>query len=159
MSTSSIPVKKEGGGIPLRYTLTAEQYYLTGQPVKIDFTLENMTGEDLFILTWYTPLEGLKGKIFEVMCDSRMIPYEGRMVKRGDPPQEDYIRIVEHGSVSAAVDLAEVYRFPACQECRVKFKGRIHDILRNENLLPRRSNDHQWMDIPGNPVSFRIKDA
>jgi peptidyl-Lys metalloendopeptidase len=159
MSATPVPGKKEGGGTPIRFTLTAEPGYVTGKPIRITFTLENLTGEDLFVLTWYTPLEGLSGKIFEVICDGRMIPYEGMMVKRGNPGTQDYMHIAPHGSVKVVVDLAEVYSIPSCRECRVTFRGRIHDIVRDGNLLPRKSGDHQWIDIPGNPVRFRVTEA
>jgi hypothetical protein len=142
----------------MRYGLTAEPGYLTGQPVLIRFTLENMTDGDLWVLTWYTPLEGLKGRIFDVTCDGAEIRYEGRMVKRGDPGGKDYVHIPPRGSVSAVVDLSETYSLPACRDCRVRFRGRIHDIVRAKESFPRKSDDHEGMVIEGNFISFRTGD-
>ena len=147
----------EGGGGPLlRYRLAADPGYTAGQPILIRFTLENMADGDLWVLTWYTPLEGLMGRIFTVTCDGREILYEGMMVKRGDPGSKDYMHISPHGSVSAVVDLSEAYPLHACRECRVRFRGRIHDVVRAKGTLPRKSDDHEGMDIEGNSVIFRI---
>lgn len=49
------------------------------------FTLENLSDETVYVLKWFTPLEGLFGDIFRITRDSEEIPYTGPMVKRGDP--------------------------------------------------------------------------
>lgn len=84
----------------LKYQLSASNSYVLGKPVIIKFTLYNLLDENIWVLTWYTPLEGLKGKIFLVTCNGKEIPYEGRMVKRGNPTQDDYIYIASKGSAS-----------------------------------------------------------
>lgn len=140
----------------LKYQLSADPVYVSGESVRIGFTLQNTSDENLWVLKWYTPLEGIKGKIFQVTCDGNEIPYEGRMVKRGDPTKDDYIFLAPKDSVFAEVDLSEAYSLPVCNECHVIFKGRIHDIVTDESLLPNKSEKHQWVDIPGNTVSFRV---
>ena len=84
----------------LKYQLSASNSYVLGKPVIIKFTLYNLLDENIWVLTWYTPLEGLKGKIFLVTCNGKEIPYEGRMVKRGNPTQDDYIYIASKGLAS-----------------------------------------------------------
>ena len=39
--------------------------------IVIKFTLENNSEENLWILKWNTPLEGLKKRIFNVICDGK----------------------------------------------------------------------------------------
>lgn len=140
----------------LKYQLSADPVYISGESVRIGFTLQNTSDKNLWVLKWYTPLEDIKGKIFRVTCDGREIPYEGRMVKRGDPTKDDYIFLAPKDSVFAEVDLSKAYSLPVCNECHVVFKGRIHDIVTDESLLPNKSEKHQWVDIPGNTVSFRV---
>jgi peptidyl-Lys metalloendopeptidase len=77
----------------LQYRLQAKENYRLGEPLVIEFTLENLSDHNVWVLTWYTPLEGLKGKIFEVTCDGKPVAYEGIMVKRGDPCRDDYVHI------------------------------------------------------------------
>ena len=143
-------------GQVLKYQLRADASYVAGKSIRIGFILQNLSNENLWILRWYTPLEGVEGKIFRVTCDGKEIPYEGRMVKRGDPSKSDYVYLAPNGSVFAEVDLSKAYSLSACNECRVAFKGRIHDIVTDESSLPNRSEDHQWVDISGNAVSFRM---
>ncbi len=140
----------------LKYQLNANNSYVVGTPITINFTLENLLDENLWVLKWYTPLEGMRGEIFQVKCDGKEIPYEGMMVKRGDPDRDSYIHIVPRGSVSEVVDLSGVYNIPVSNECQVEFKGRIYDVLSNEDKLPRRRDEHQGMDITGNVVALRV---
>lgn len=142
----------------LEYTLEAQAGFAAGQPVNIKFTLGNVSNETLYVLTWYTPLEGLKGKIFKVTRDGVEIPYEGRMVKRGNPVREDYVRIGPGESASATVDLSSGYNLSARGEYRVEFKGRIHDVAREGQPLPRAPDASQLMDVKGNAAAFRVHD-
>ena len=142
--------------VTLRYHLQAESSYIQGAPVMVGFSVENLSSVDVWILKWYTPLEGIKGKIFEVTCDGVDIPYEGRLMKRGNPEKDEYARLYPGESASAKVDLASVYALPACKECRLKFKGRIHDAVLDQREVPRAAEAHLPVDVPGNAVSFSI---
>jgi peptidyl-Lys metalloendopeptidase len=140
----------------IKYRLSAQNSYVKGNPIIINFTLENLSNQNLWVLTWYTPLEGLKGKIFRVICDGTELPYEGPMVKRGQPKKGDYIHIEPGRSVSAEVDLSNVYKLPVCEECRVEFKGRIYDFSTDGDTIPKGSEEHHMVNITGNTVSFRV---
>ena len=142
--------------ILLQYELQSKQSYRLGEHIIIDFKLENLSDHDLWVLSWYTPLEGLKGRIFDATCDGKPVQYEGIMTKRGNPTREDYIHIPSKGSVSATIDLSEAYKMPPeCSECKVKFTGRIHDFSDRSEIIPKQNNEHNAIDIPGNVVSFR----
>lgn len=140
----------------LRYHLDSQENYVVGQPVNIVFTLENLSSAPLWVLTWYTPLEGLKGKIFRVICDSQEISYEGPMVKRGSPTQDDYVFIGAGQSVSAENNISLAYNLPSSKVCQVEFRGKIHDVVFNEAQLSNREERHQSMEILGNIVTFRL---
>jgi hypothetical protein len=141
----------------LRFKLEAQSLYTTGQHVPVVFILENLTDKDIYVLTWYTPLEGLKGRIFKVMRDGVEIPYEGRMIKRGNPLREDYIHIGPRGSVSTTVDLASTYNMNTTGEYRVEFIRHIYDLAFDESIIPRKQAKHQEITISGNAVTFHVK--
>jgi len=143
----------------LQYRLQGKENYRLGEPLIIEFVLENLSKQNIWVLTWYTPLEGLKGKIFEVTCDGKPVPYEGIMAKRGNPRGEDYILIPSNEAVSATVDLSKAYKIQQSDECQVKFKGRIHDFSSTEDVVPKENARHNSLNIPGNVVSFRIADS
>lgn len=142
--------------ISLRYFLYAQSSYVQGGPVIIGFSIENLSSNDLWILKWYTPLEGIKGKIFEVKCDGVDIPYEGRLMKRGQPERDDYVCIYARDSAHTEFDLSSAYTLPVCQECHLKFKGQIHDVVLEQQQLPRPSDEQFLVDVPGDSISFRI---
>jgi peptidyl-Lys metalloendopeptidase len=143
-------------GAALRFKLEARDSYILGQPVPITFTLENLMRRDVYVLTWYTPFEGLKGKIFKVTRNGAEIPYEGRMIKRGEPTREDYLHIAPLGSASATVDLALVYNMGAPGTYRVEFIKGIYDLTFDENTIPRELAEHKGIEISGNAVTFSL---
>lgn len=143
--------------VSLKYSLQAQSVYVLGKPVVIGFTLESLASTDVWILKWYTPLEGIKGKILQVTCDGEEIPYEGIMMKRGNPVREDYVLLNPGSSVNADFDLSEHFLLRECAECRLNFKGRIHDVVFDPQQLPRARDQHTSVDASGSPVSFRTK--
>jgi hypothetical protein len=139
------------------YRLSSNDTYIKDRPIVISFTLENSSDENLWILNWYTPLEGLKGKIFNVTCDGKEIPYEGIMMKRGQPTKEDYVQIAPGRSISASVDLLEGYTIPIANQCKVDFKGRIYDVSTAGESIPKKVEDHRMVSkIAGNATAFRV---
>ena len=142
--------------IALRYHLQAESSYIHGTPVPVGFSIENLSSADVWILKWYTPLEGIKGKIFEVTCDGVDIQYEGRLMKRGNPESDDYVRLHAGESAHADFDLTNVYSLPICKECTLTFKGTIHDVVLDQREVPRTAGECLPVDVPGNAVSFSI---
>jgi hypothetical protein len=142
--------------IVLRFKLEARNSYIIGQPVPITFTLENVTHKDVYVLTWYTPFEGIKGKIFKVTRNGIEIPYEGRMIKRGNPVRQDYIHIKPLGSVSSTVDLTLAFNMDVPGEYRIEFIKHIYDLTFDEKTLPRTQAEHQGVEVSGNAVTFRM---
>jgi peptidyl-Lys metalloendopeptidase len=140
----------------IRYLLTAKDSYTEKDPIVINFTLQNTQDEKLWVLKWYTPLEGLKGDIFRVICDGNEIRYEGIMVKRGQPSKADYTHIEPGRSVSTEVDLSMAYQIPESQSCTVTFNGMIYDYSASSNSIPKRESEQQMVNISGNSITFRV---
>ncbi|MEA2559750.1 MAG: hypothetical protein QOH06_1254 [Acidobacteriota bacterium] len=145
-----------GGEAPFQFRLAVRETYSAGEPVTIGFFLENLSAEPLRILTWYTPLEGIKGSIFRVTRDGQEVPYQGPMVKRGDPGQGDYVLVPPGAPVSAEVDLARGWDLSVPGTYRVDFEGRIHDVAKEGESVPRPRDAHQGKDAKGEPVTFRV---
>ena len=141
----------------LTYRMQAQKRYDHSLPIKLGFSIENPSAKELWILKWYTPLEGIKSNIFEVVCDGVEIPYEGRMIKRGAPERDDYLRLGARSTEHVEVDLSSAYHFPAAKQCRVKFKGRIHDVVSDARQVPRAPADHSPADIDGDAVVFEVR--
>jgi hypothetical protein len=93
----------------LEATLSGPAEVRAGDPVTLEFTLVNRGTAGRYVLRWYTPLEGIYGKIFHVTRDGEPLEYGGPLVMRGDPLPDDYVWVDAQGSVSAEVDLATAY--------------------------------------------------
>jgi hypothetical protein len=113
--------------------------------------LINHEPHSLYVLEWYTPLEGIAGEIFWVERDGKPLPYQGILAMRGDPEAENYRLLPPGGAVTATVDLAPAYDFTEAGVYTVAFRSpRISHVARTEaemaqtvdelGLVPIRSN-------------------
>jgi hypothetical protein len=142
----------------LRFNLSSKLEYSINDPIIITFTLENLTDQHISVLKWYTPLEGFKGEFFLVTCNGKTVPYEGRLVKRADPLEEDYLLLGPNQSVHSIVNLADAYNLRSSSpECKVEFKGWIYDVIITDVLIPRKMDDHSRIQINGNEIFFKVK--
>ncbi len=144
----------------LSATLEAPSSLPNGEAVRVTFTLTNHSPERLYVLIWYTPLEGIFGEIFQVECDGEAIPYEGPLVMRGDPLPENYVRLEPGASVSAEVDLATAYDFSQAGEYTIEFLSpRISHVAKTESEFAASVDDLGPVETPCNTVSLRIEGA
>jgi hypothetical protein len=94
----------------LRGKLFASKVYDSAEPVKLRFDLTNNGEEDLYVLKWYTPLEGLNSDCLKVVRNEKSkVAYDGPMIKRGHPGPDDYVLIPAGETVTADVDVSESY--------------------------------------------------
>jgi peptidyl-Lys metalloendopeptidase len=131
-----------------------------GDSVKLEFTLTNHSEEGLYVLKWYTPLEGLGGAIFRVKRDGQPLPYEGPLAMRGDPTPDAYVFLDAGASVSATVDLATAYDFSKPGAYTIDFLSpRISHVARTEDKMAASVDDLGPVQIPANQVSVTIASA
>lgn len=119
---------------------------------RIRFELANRSQAPLRVLTWNTPWEGWKGTILTVAREGEELPYQGPMLKRGDPGREEYAEIAAGGRIEATVDLAEVYDVSRPGPYRVEVTGDLLDVT--SEAVPRPRDRHQPMPLRCEPVTF-----
>jgi hypothetical protein len=128
-----------------------------GDSVMVQFTLTNDSDADLYVLKWYTPLEGIGGEIFSVERDGQAVPYTGILAMRGDPTPEAYQRLGAGQSASAKVDLATSFDFSQPGEYTIEFLSpRISHVARSETEMARSVDDLGPVDIPSNTVMVKV---
>jgi hypothetical protein len=129
----------------------------TAEAVPLRFTLINRSDARLYVLKWYTPLEGIAGKIFRVECDGQEIPYQGILATRATPPAEAYVQLDPGESVSAQVDLATAYDFSEPGVYTIEFLSPlISHVARTEAEMARTLDDLGPVQMPSNPVTLEI---
>ena len=148
--------------IVLSYKLEGKDTVQVNEPVIVRFVLINQSDDALYFLNWYTPFEGFKGSIFSVTKNGQEIEYTGRMVKRGNPSREDYLKIEQEESLVATLDLSSVYDMSEVGEYHIKYISRIHDVILfkdvedRKEVIPRVCEKHRGIEIAGNSLIIRI---
>jgi peptidyl-Lys metalloendopeptidase len=124
-------------------------------PASIRFELSNGSDSTLRVLTWNTPLEGWKGTVLRVTRDGEELPYQGPMLKRGDPQADAYMEIPAGGKVDATVDLAEVYDVSRPGTYKVEADGDLIDVTAGPTeVIPRPRGRHQPQPLDCGVVTF-----
>lgn len=141
----------------LRARLEIPSSLTLGQPVKVQFSLINESGSDLYILNWFTPLEGLGGDIFRVTRDGQRVRYQGPLASRSDPTPEAYT-LLEAGEVAVAeVDLSLAYDFSISGEYTIEFlPPKLSHIAYSETDMARSMDELRPVEIRSNQVVVTI---
>jgi hypothetical protein len=136
--------------------LTAPARTTAGKPVEITFTLSNRGRAPVSILRWYTPLEGVRGDIFRVSRAGRRLPYEGPLMKRGDPGAADYVEIPPGGSATGTADLSAAYGIGEPGKYRVAFTRGLPDVIRQGEPFPRPRAAHRPRKLSCGEISLEV---
>jgi hypothetical protein len=89
--------------------LTSADRYQLGEPIMVEFEIRNAGSETCRILTWDTPLGGDPLNFLTVTRDDVELQYDGRLVKRGNPTEDDYITLEPGASRSVRADISRLY--------------------------------------------------
>jgi hypothetical protein len=140
--------------------LEAEPTQSLGEPVVLTLRLENPTEEDIQLLTWGTPLEDeLTADCLTVERDGEVIPYDGKLVKRGEPTAENYVVLPAGGHLETTVDVSEAYPIESPGEYTVTVDTIFPDaftIAEDAKEAPRRRRDHESMGLEPAATSFKV---
>ncbi|MFY0567278.1 protease [Archangium lansingense] len=108
-----------------------------GEPVELRFQLTNRTAQPLYVLTWRTPLEGVRGKDFRITREGTEVLFQGPMVKRGNPQADQYVTLAPGASVDAKIDLSQAYEMKHPGRYRIEFRGDLMDVAEKQADVPR----------------------
>lgn len=103
-----------------------------GQPVITKLTLHNHLATSVQVLRYFTPFEGILGEIFEIRRQDQPVPYEGPMVKRAAPGDEDWFTLGAGQELSATVDLSNAWDLTGAGEYQLQLKNSIRYQLPGE---------------------------
>jgi hypothetical protein len=145
-------------GLSLDCTLEMDETCPVDEPVNLRFELHNQSDCPLYVLIWYTPLEGLAGEIFQVTRNGEELRYQGMLGKRGDPSREEYITIEPGEVTSAEVDLRMGYDLSTPGSYQVEFTAGLQDVTDDASLVPRKRDGHRPQPLSCNRVSFNTSE-
>jgi hypothetical protein len=131
-----------------------------GEKVNLRYTLTNNTNTKLYILKWYTPLEGIGGEIFRVEHEGHTLPYEGILASRALPSHDAYVLLSAGESVSAEVDLATAYDFTQAGDYTIKFLSpQISHVAQSDTEMVQTMSDLGPVEMLSNIITVNINKA
>ncbi len=111
-----------------------------GQSVKIETILSNNTIEDIQLLQYYTPYEGILGDIFSIQYKDSELSYQGPLVKRGPPTDADWLNIEPNSHLASHVDLNLAWDFNQPGWYEIKLRNSInirqHNDMAESIIIP-----------------------
>jgi hypothetical protein len=109
--------------VTLSYKFTSAKRFVSGQRVIVRFSLTNTSSVPVTVLVYHTPLERIVGRILQIKCGGKQLPYLGPIVGRLAPTEEDYLKLLPGQSLdSEAIDLTALYKFPNGQTCTLDYE-------------------------------------
>ena len=146
---------------PFVTSLSANPIYRLGAPILITFEIENATNDTYQLLTWATPLEGrLTGDCLTVKHDGELIPYDGKLVKRGDPPMDAYVLIGPNERLNSTVDISDAYAVDQVGDYTVTLNATFFDafiVPGKAKAGPRKRHVHEPHKPPAATVHFKVE--
>ena len=143
----------------LEAVLQAPDTLPNGNVVEVEFTLTNHSDTGVYILNWYTPLEGIYGEIFRVERGDGSVPYRGPLVMREAPILADYVFLERGASVSATVNLATVYSFSEPGTYTISFiSPRISHMATSEDEMATSVDDLGPVEIHSERITIEIEE-
>ena len=118
----------------------------------ITVSLTNNSKQDVKILKWKTPFEkNLSANIFHVTDGKNSAQYLGRVVKRLEPKENDYMTLKAGGTKSVTVNLAQYYRFESKGNFYVSYRG---DLKTKEGAEKKLLDRLSQMNIPSIRITY-----
>jgi hypothetical protein len=142
---------------PLECRMEAMRPQIAGGPTGIRFQLTNRLDQPLWLLRWNTPFEGWRGTILSVSLQGRELPYQGPMVKRGDPLAADYMKLRAGESQIIGLDLSQSYDMSKSGLYTVKVTGGIQDVIQDGTQPPRPRDRFQPVGLVCNELTLDVK--
>jgi peptidyl-Lys metalloendopeptidase len=124
--------------------------YGNDTPIIIDFTLTNRSRSSIRVLRWSTPINGVSADMFSVTRGSQPIEYIGRLAKRGEPTEADFINIEPGQSIAVPVDLSLYYAIYEAGNYAVTYDTEGADLLIGRPGALRRAA------VVSNAATFRL---
>jgi len=77
------------------------------------------------VLRYFTPFEGILGEIFDIRWQGQPVIYEGPMMKRAAPGEEDWLLLKAGEALSATVDISGAWNLTRPGQYLLKLRNSI----------------------------------
>jgi peptidyl-Lys metalloendopeptidase len=141
----------------LEAKLQVNETISSGKPVIVNYSLKNGTEDDLYVLKWYTPFEGIAGEIFLVEMNGEPVQYQGILAKRAAPNEDEYILLKPGESTQTEVDISQSYNLNKPGNYAIQYLSpSVSDVATSEKRLAKSQKDLGPIEISSSPVELEI---
>jgi peptidyl-Lys metalloendopeptidase len=120
---AALPPSEDGGAARLLVQVQAPQgEFRLDEPLVVSWSLTNESDRPLWVLRWFTPVDGIEANIFAVTRNGQPVPYVGKLVKRPAPTPEDYLELQPGQTLQLAVDISAAYDLTVKGDYAVRFR-------------------------------------
>lgn len=145
---------------PFECTLRAQARYQMGEPITLTFEIRNTSKDSYRFLAWDTPLQREPLNFLSVTREGSALPYDGQLVKRGDPTNSEYITLASGESISAEVDISRLYPIQLPGEYTATLALFLHDAFPVPRGSPPRARcraEHEERPMEPTSVTFVVE--
>jgi len=96
--------------------------------------ITNQSTENVYVLRWETPLDGLSRAVFDVSFNGQPVRYMDKIVHWGHPEANDFVKIAPGQTLSAEVNLAASYEMVKAGEYHIGFEGQLSYVVAEDAL-------------------------
>jgi hypothetical protein len=142
----------------LRQSIHMQPTYRLGEPITLRFEIENASDQDYALLIWDTPLGREVMNFVDVRHEGRTIPYDGRLVKRGEPTTDSYRTLAPGETIVEELDLSTSFAFEDPGTYTVTINVRFMDAIRGAgaNYGARRRHEHEALPLEPASSTFEL---
>jgi hypothetical protein len=142
---------------PFECILHAPSSFRLGDPITVGFEIRNTSSEDYCLLTWDTPLYGDALNFLSVSLEGVVLSYDGRMVNRGDPTDDEYITLVPGEANSSTVDISRLYPIQVPGEYTATLAMTLYDAYPGTSPTARSRAAHEPLALEPTSVTFTVR--
>jgi hypothetical protein len=92
---------------------------------QIQMTITNQSTFDVKLLSWHTPFEGFLSHMFDVEYQGALLAYQGPMVKRNAPTENDYFVLRSGTARTASVNLGLIYDMSQPGTYQIRYRKQL----------------------------------
>lgn len=122
---SSAVTEPDGASGILSCHLSVPGQVQQGHPVTVELALHNGLAVPVKVLRYFTPFEGILGEIFDIRWQGQPVIYEGPMMKRAAPGEEDWLLLKAGDALSATVDISGAWNLTRPGQYLLKLRNSI----------------------------------
>jgi len=127
----------------------------------ISISIRNSSKEEIKVLKWNTPFEeSLNSDVFVIKNNNHIVPYMGKVIKRGQPQESDYIKLEPKEQRNINIKLSDYYDMSKKGNYSITYKGNI-SLLNSSNqkhtVITSLKKNTKVITIPFQPTKSQKK--